>query len=225
MPPDSMKNEFSDRHYKFVNIIKAIAETHPDRYIGTLFTALPELPETVPATGRTSLIHHWDELLVERRQEEHDNALTRDKRRCQHHHAMTTAVRLHTPRYYPKYVDRQMKFDKLGLEACIEVYTFLPLTMPMIWQVAKLQWDHTLDSEAMLADFRRRLYGDAEPAMTAFWNLLETSYQTPRPGRGKWEHRNITNMAYAMDPQSLVQALALLDQATQPPGSKSQRPH
>lgn len=221
--PDSYeKRQFSDRHYKFVNIIaKAIAETHPDRYIGTLIYSIAlELPETVPALEPNvfgfiteTSAYWWNEG-----QEEHDNALTREwRRRCQHlsrydYYGFASM----TPRYYPKYVDRQMKFDKkLGLEGMyIEVYTFLPLTMPMIWQVAKLQWDHTLDSEAMLADFRRRLYGDAEPAMTAFWNLLETSYQTPRPGRGKWEHRNITNMAYAMDPQSLDQALALLDQAT-----------
>ena len=221
--PDSYeKRQFSDRHYKFVNLIaKAIAETHPGRYIGTLiYNIALELPETVPALEPNvfgfiteTSAYWWNEG-----QQEYDHNLTREwRRRCQHlsrydYYGFASM----TPRYYPTFVDQQMKFDKqLGLEGMyIEVYTFLPLTLPMIWQTAKLQWDHTLDSNAILADLRRRLYGPAEPAMTAFWAHLENSYRKPRPGRGKWEHRNITNMAFAMDPPDLAQALALLDQAT-----------
>lgn len=109
-----------------------------------------------------------------------------------------------------------MKFDKkLGMEGMfVEIYSFLPLSLPMIWQLAKLQWDHALNSNDILAELRHRLYGDAAPSMTAFWDLLEKSYQTPREGRGAWEHRNIVNMALAISLEDWQQAMKLLDQAT-----------
>ena len=49
--PDSWEHQrFSDRHYRFVNIIaKEVAKTHPDKYIGTLIYAIAlQPPKQVP---------------------------------------------------------------------------------------------------------------------------------------------------------------------------------
>ena len=81
----------------------------------------------------------------------------------------------------------QIKFDKsLGLEGMyVEVYTFLPHTAPMIWALAKLQWDHTLNIDDLLGEFCAKMYGPAAPQMKPYFDLLERSYNMPRPGRGE----------------------------------------
>lgn len=219
--PDSYeKKQFSDRHYKFVNIIaKGVAAKHPDKFIGTLIYSIAlNPPETVTAlepnvfgymTETSAYWWHKGQMVF-------DHELTRKWHRlCQHisrydYYGFASLA----PRYYPTFVDEQMKFDKkLGLEGMyIEVYTFLPLTMPMIWLTAKLQWDASRNSTKLIDNFMD-IYGTAKPVMANFWALLENTYRKPRPGRGKWEHRNILNMALAISPDELHQALQLLDQA------------
>jgi len=120
-----------------------------------------------------------------------------------------------TPRYYPHHMAEQIEYDKsLGLEGMYtEVYTFLPHTAPMIWAMSKLQWDHTLDIDRLLTEFCDKLYGTASPVVQRYFALLERSYNTARPGRGAWEHRNIVNQALAMSPEDVDAGLTLLQEA------------
>ena len=220
--PDSYeKREFSDRHYKFVNAVaRELKKTHPDRYVGTLIYHIArELPETVPKlednvfgfiTERSAL--WWQE---ERRESDHE--LTRQwAKRCKHlsrydYYGMGCL----TPRFYPHAMAEQIKFDKsLGLEGMYtEVYTFPPHTAPMIWAFAKLQWDHTLDIDSLLDEFYAKMYGSAAPAMKEYFDLLERSWNTPRPGRTGWVHRSLVMQALAMSPDDVDEGLKLLEKA------------
>ena len=220
--PDSYENrEFSDRHYKFVNAVaREVRKTHPDRYIGTLiYNIARKPPETVPKLEDNvfgfiteTSARWWDTELKEA-----DHEVTREwRRRCKHlsrydYFGMGTM----TPRYYPHTVAEQIKFDKsLGLEGMyIEVYTFLPNTAPMIWATAKLQWDHTLDIDALLKEYMSRMFGDAAGTVARYFDLLERSWSTPREGRDGWVHRNITRQALAMSPEDVDEGFRLLDQA------------
>jgi hypothetical protein len=109
----------------------------------------------------------------------------------------------------------QIKFDKsLGFEGMYtEVYTFLPHTAPMIWALAKLQWDSTLDIDELLAEFYEKMYGPAASAMADYFSLLEQEWNTPRPGRDGWVHRNIKRQALSVSPEGVDRGLDMLRQA------------
>jgi hypothetical protein len=219
--PDSYeRSEFSDRHYKFVNLVaREIAKTHPDRYIGTLIyhiarkppATVPKLEDNVFGFITETSALWWQEGL---READHD--VTREwARRCRHlsrydYYGFAST----TPRYTPHHMAEQIRFDKaLGLEGMyIEVYTLLPHTAPMIWATAKLQWDHTLDIDALLNEFHARMFGDAAPTMAHYFDLLERAYNSPVEPHG-WEHRNIRAQALAISPEACDEGFRWLDQA------------
>jgi hypothetical protein len=222
--PDSYeKREFSDRHYKFVNAVaREVAKTHPDRYIGTLIYNIARTPpETVPRLEDNvfGYITETSALWWEPGRKEADHALTREwTKRCNHlsrydYYGMGTF----TPRFYPHTMAEQIKFDKsLGLEGMYtEVYTFLPHTAPMIWALAKLQWDASLDIDDLLNEFYSKMFGRAAGTMSRYFDLLERSWNTPRPGRQGWVHRNIVNQALAISPEAVDEGMALLSQAAE----------
>lgn len=220
--PDSYeKREFSDRHYKFVNAVaREIAKTHPDKFIGTLIYSIARKPpETVPRLEDnvfgyiTEVSARW----CEPGRREADQALTREwARRCRHLSRYDYfGLGTFTPRYYPHAMAEAIKFDKsLGLEGMYsELNTFLPHTAPMIWAFAKLQWDASLDIDALLAEFMEKMFGPAAPTMARYFDLLEKSWNNPPPGRNDWEHRNIFIQAQAISPEAVDEGLALLDAA------------
>lgn len=220
--PDSYeKKEFSDRHYQFVNAVaREVRRTHPDRYVGTLiYNIARRLPETVPALEDNVFGFLTEESASWWRPgiKDFDHELTRQwAQRCKHlsrydYYGLGTM----TPRTYPHTMAEQIQFDKaMGLEGMyIEVYTFLPHTAPMIWSLAKLQWDDTLDIDRLLGEFYTKMYGPAAPAMKRYFDLLERSWNTPRPGRGAWCHRNLVAQAQAMSGADVDAAFALLREA------------
>lgn len=221
--PDSYEQrQFSNRHYTFVNAIaREIAKTHPERYVGTLiYNIARQLPEKVDRLEPnvfgfiTETSGAW--WMPGRREEDH--ALTREwARRCRHlsrydYYGFASIG----PRFIPHSMAEQIAFDKaLGMEGMyVEVYTFLPHTAPMIWAMARLQWDHTQDIDALLSEFYQAMYGPSAGLMEQYFNLLERSYNVERPGRGAWEHRNLRNQALSISPEDLDAGLALLDRAT-----------
>jgi hypothetical protein len=94
------------------------------------------------------------------------------------------------------------------------MYTFLPHTAPMIWSFSKLQWDHTLDIDALLGEFYAKMYGPAAPTMERYFDTLEASWMENRPGRTtRWVHRNILAQAQSITPQAVDEGIALLAEA------------
>lgn len=221
--PDSYeKRQFSDRHYKFVNAVaREVAKTHPDRYIGTLIYWIAlEPPKTVERLEDNvfGYITETSALWWNPDRRNFDQRITTEwRKRAKHlsrydYYGMGTFV----PRVYPHTMAEQVKRDKeLGFEGMYtEVYTFLPHTAPMIWAFAKLQWDHTLDIDALLGEFYEKMYGPAAPIMKEYFDLLERAWNTPRPGReAKWVHRNIERQAMSIGPDDVDAGLALLEKA------------
>ena len=230
-PDDYERKQFSDRHYKFVNAIaKGLAKTHPDRYIGTLiYNIARDLPVTVDKLESNvfGFITETSALWWQKGRKEADHELTRQwAKRCAHLSRYDYfGMGCFTPRFYPHAIDEQIKFDKsIGMEGMyIEIYTFLPHTAPMIWLTAKLQWDHRQDADTLLGEFYQKMYGPAAPTMTRYWNLLERSWNTPRPGREGWVHRRILNQALAMSPEDLDAAEGLLATALREAATDKQR--
>jgi len=221
--PDSYeRREFADRHYKFVNAVaREIRKTHPDRFIGTLIYSIARTPPETVAKLEDNVFG----FITERSalwpwtpgRKDADHAITIEwTKRCKHlsrydYYGMGTFC----PRVYPHTMAEQVKFDKAhGLEGMYtEVYTFLPHTAPMIWAFAKLQWDHTLDVDALLGEFYAKMYGPAAPLMKQYFDLLERSWGEARPGRRGWVHRHIVNQALSISPEAVDEGLALLARA------------
>lgn len=230
--PDSYeKRAFSDRHYKFVNAIaREIAKTHPDRYIGTLiYNIALELPETVDRLEPNvfGYITETSARWYDPERKANDQRLTREwRKRCAHlsrydYYGMGGM----TPRVYPHTMAEQIRFDKsLGLTGMyIEVYTFLPNTAPMIWSLARMQWDAKADVDALLNEFYAKMFGPASGTMRAYFELLERSWNTPRPGRDGWVHRNLIRQALAMSPEDVDEGFRLLARAKAQAKSDAER--
>jgi len=220
-PEDYKKRRFSDRHYKFVNAVaRELAKTHPDKFIGTLcYHIARELPETVDKLepnvfiSMTQCVAEW--WRPGRREE--DLALTREwRKRCAHMSRYDyMGLGFLTPRVFPHAMAEGMKFDhSLGFEGVYnECYTLLPNTAPMMWMIAKLQWDTARDTEALLDEFYERMFGDAAATMKHYYALLERSWMTPRDGRLGWGHRDLRTQSRAMAVEDVAAAERLLEQA------------
>lgn len=220
-PDDYKKRRFSDRHYKFVNAVaRELAKTHPDKYIGTLcYNIARELPKTVDKLepnvfiSMTQCVAEW----WRPGRKEEDMELTRQwRQRCEHMSRYDyMGLGFLTPRVFPHAMTEGMKFDHaLGFEGVYnECYTFLPNTAPMMWMIAKLQWDTELDADGLLDEFCERMFGTAAGAMKQYYELLEHSWMTPRPGRLGWGHRNLITQSGAMSVEDVDNAGELLQKA------------
>lgn len=219
---DYAHRHFSDRYYKFINeVAREVHKTHPDRYIGTLIYSIARpLPKTVDKLEPNVFGFMTEECFEwwQPGKKAADEELSRQwAKRCRHlsrydYYGMGTI----TPRFAPHTMAEQIKFDgSLGFEGMyVEVYTFPPDTAPMIWALAKMQWDRSLNVDTLLNTFYADMYGSAAPTMHEYFDLLEKSWNTPRPGRSKgWVHRNIVAQAQAMSVEELDQGMALLDKA------------
>jgi len=220
-PDDYARRHFTDRHYKFVNAVaRELATTHPDKYIGTLCYAIArELPKTVDKLEPNvfiSMTQCCAEWWRPGRKEE-DMALTREwRKRCDHMSRYDyMGLGFITPRVFPHAMAEGMKFDHaLGFEGVYnECYDFLPNTAPMMWMVAKLQWHTERDADALLDEFYDRMFGNAARRMRQYYELLERSWMTPRPGRFSWGHRMLRTQARAMDVADIARADEILGQA------------
>ncbi len=223
-PDDYENGKFSDRHYKFVNAVaREVAKTHPDKFIGTLcYHIARELPETVEQLepnvfiSMTQRVGEW--WRPERR--ESDIALTHAWRERARHMSRYGYIGLGflTPRVFPHAMAEGMKLDhSLGFEAVYnECYTILPNVAPMMWMMAKLQWDTERDADALLDEFYERMFGNAAGTMKACYDTLEESYMEARPERlalARWGHRHLVTHSLSVSEEALDQAETLIAQA------------
>ncbi|MFA6241070.1 MAG: DUF4838 domain-containing protein [Candidatus Hydrogenedentales bacterium] len=220
-PDDYVRKRFSDRHYKFVNAVaREIAKTHPDKYIGTLcYHIARELPSTVD-TLEPNVFISMTQCCAEwwrPGRKEKDMELTRQWReRCKHMSRYDyMGLGFLTPRVFPHAMAEGMKFDHaLGFEGVYnECYVILPNAAPMMWMVAKLQWNTELDADGLLDEFYAHMFGSASATMKEYYTLLEQSWMTPRAGRAGWGHRNLSTQAHAMSVEDIERAEGLLVKA------------
>ncbi len=222
-PKDYALHRFSDRHYKFVNLMaRKIAERCPGKQVGTLiYQIVRPLPKTVERLEpnvfgyMTQCAPEWwrpGRKLA-------DMALTREwaKRCSQLYRYDYWGLGFLTPRYCPHHVAEAMKFDKsLGLRGIyIEVYTCWPNTAPMIWAGSKMFWKTDLDVDELLDEFRTQMFGRASFIMKRYYGRLERSWNMPRAGRLGWGHANVAVNARSMSVKDLEACERLLVEARQ----------
>lgn len=220
-PADYANRRFSDRFYKFINIIaREVKKTHPNKYIGVLIYSIARsLPNDVPRLEDNvfGYITENSALWYDPELKKADQELTRAwAKRVRHlsrydYYGLGTFV----PRVYPHTMAEQLKFDKsLGFEGMYtEVYTFLPHTAPMIWAFAQMQWRHEQDVDQLLNEFYEKMFGAAAPTMKKYFEVLEDSWNTPRPGHRGWVYRNIARQAVSISPEAAQQGMKLLSEA------------
>jgi len=219
---DYKLHHFSTRFYKFVNIIaKEIKKSNPDKYIGTLIYSIAlQLPEGVPhmednvfgyiANGSVAQWYHPD------KENDWKNLTQEWRKRVKHlsrydYYGMGT----HVPRVFPHAIDDSIKFDKsLNFEGMyVEVYTFLPQTAPMIWSFAQLQWDPQKNVDVLLDDFYTKMFPSDTADVKKYFELMEKSWNTERPGHVGWVHRNIIHQATSISPEAVEEGMQLLNAA------------
>jgi hypothetical protein len=222
-PDDYEKRKFSDRFYKFVNIVaKDLKQTHPDKFIGTLiYNIARELPQQVDRLEDnvfgyiTQNSGNWYNPEIKKADIELTRQWAKRVKRLSRYDYFGFAS--FVPRVYPQSIDEEMKFDKaLGFEGMyVEMYTFLPHTAPMLWAYAQLQWDTQQSMDALLNEYYSKVFPSTAPAMKAYYELLEKSWNTMRSGHtgAGWEHRDILKQAVSISAEDTRRGLQMLDTA------------
>src|SRR5690606_23134846 len=143
---DYEKRQFSDRFYKFINIIaKQIKESNPDKYIGTLiYNIALEPPVDVPKMEDNVFGFIADGSAAQWYQEgKKDEWMATTKEWANRVQKLSRydyfGMGTFAPRVFPHAMAEMMDFDRaLGFEGSyVEMYTFLPQTAPMIWAFAQ----------------------------------------------------------------------------------------
>jgi len=221
-PDDYKKRNFSSRFYKFINIIaKQVKKTDPDKYIGTLIYSIalkppvdvPKMEDNVFGFIADGSAAQW----YQPGKKDEWMATTKDwAGRVQHlsrydYFGMGTFA----PRVFPHAMAEMMDFDKsLGFDGSyVEMYTFLPQTAPMIWAFAQKQWNSNLKIDDLLHEFYTKMYGPAAPTMKKYFDLMEKSWNTPRPGHTGWVHRNLIHQVTSISPEAVREGMDLLNTA------------
>jgi len=219
---DYKKKRFSTRFYKFVNIVaKQVKKTDPDKYIGVLiYSIAKQLPEGVPQLEDNVFGYIADGSVAQwyqpDKKAEWMELTTQWRKRVKHlsrydYYGMGT----HVPRVFPHAIDESIKFDKsLDFEGMyVEVYTFLPHTAPMIWAFAQLQWEPQKNMDALLNEFYGKMFPSTTADVKKYFDLMETSWNTERPGHTGWVHRNIVHQATSISAEAVDEGMRLLNAA------------
>jgi hypothetical protein len=230
-PNDYARRRFSDRHYRFVNIMaRKIADRCPGKHVGTLiYNIARELPKTVDRLEPnvfgylTQCAPEWFRPGLR----DKDMTLTREwaKRCSQLYRYDYWGLGFTMPRYCPHYVADAMKFDKsVGVRGMyVEVYTCWPNTAPMIWMGSKLFWKTGLDTDQLLNEFIAKMFGGAAPVMKRYYDRLEQAWCTPLAGRTSWGHGSLVVEAHSMSVEDVDAGEGLLAEATQAADSDAVR--
>jgi len=219
---DYEKRQFSDRFYKFINIIaKQVKKTDPDKYIGTLIYSIAlKPPVDVPKLEDNVFGFIADGSAAQWYQEgKKDEWMSTTKEWANRVKILSRydyfGMGTFAPRVFPHAMAEMMDFDNsLGFEGSyVEMYTFLPQTAPMIWAFAQKQWNPKLKIDDLLHEFYTKMYGPAAPTMKKYFSLMEKSWNTERPGHTGWVHRNIIHQATSISPEAVDEGMALLNKA------------
>jgi hypothetical protein len=222
------RDDLADRTCAFINAVaRQLKKTHPDRYLGFLMyrhlykapAKVAKLEDNVFGYITCEAASWWgkDGARLEAADKEMTKAWTRI---CALPVSRYEYIGLatFTPVFYPHAMDRQIKFDQeMGMEGHhIEFSSFLSNTAPMVWAFWRLQWDASLDMDALLREFYGRMFGSAAGAMANYYAFLEQVWDAPHEGRkGGFLtlSRNVDEQCTSISPGEVAKGLDLLDRA------------
>jgi hypothetical protein len=221
-PDDYIKRQFSSRYYKFINIIaKEVKKTDPDKYIGVLIYSIvvnppvdvPKIEDNVFGYIANGSAAQWYQ--DGKKKQWMDNTYEWAKRVKKLSRYDYFGMGTFAPRVFPHNMAEMMDVDhSLGFEGSyVEMYTFLPQTAPMIWAFAQKQWNPSLKIDDLLNEFYTKMYGPAAPTMKKYFDLMEKSWNTERPGHTGWVHRNLIHQVTSISSQAVNEGMNLLNQA------------
>ncbi|MFH0963609.1 MAG: DUF4838 domain-containing protein, partial [Planctomycetota bacterium] len=208
------QRNFSNRYYWFLKqVADAVAETHPDRLIGTLVYAqtrtLPDnmdrLPDNVFAYLADTGTHasQWWNKDVKNKEQAHRREWARRVSHLGRYEYY--GLDWWMPRYYPHLLDEEIKFDRnLGFGSeYAEIYALRTHLAPMLWAVTRLYWDATLDMDDLLDTFFTGMFGDAAQPMKRYWEGLEDAWVNRDPSIAGNGWRDLETQAKLFTPQRL----------------------
>ncbi|MFH0964899.1 MAG: DUF4838 domain-containing protein, partial [Planctomycetota bacterium] len=218
------ERNFSNRYYWFLKqVADGVAQTRPDRSIGTLVYAqtrtLPDNMDRLPdnvfaylADTRTHAAEWWNKDVKNTEQ-----AHRREWARRVGHLGRYEYYGLDwwMPRYYPHLLDEEIKFDRdLGFGSeYAEIYALRTHLAPMLWAVTRLYWDATLDMDDLLDTFFSGMFAEAAQPMKRYWEGLEDAWVNRDPSITGNGWRDLETQAKLFPPQRLDPLEACLKEA------------
>jgi hypothetical protein len=182
---------YSDRWFTYFNAVaRALQESHPGKFVGCLaYHNVEEPPRRIERLEPNTAIYLTQDTA------QHLDSEYRDKDRefilawlkqCDHvckydYYGLGWVL----PRYFPRLMADDIKFQhSAGVKGFYaEAYPHWPGFGPQIWLASRLWWNADQDPEKLLEEFFTRLFRGAAGEVRAFYDLLESIWRRPRPGR------------------------------------------
>lgn len=187
---------YADRYFTFVNrVARKVKAKHPDKLIGVLAyggaRVLPNRLKKLEDNVNVYLVaggpgHDFDTDARGRRRELIRQWSGFAGSLCVYGYQFGTSGDrfFQIPTFYPHLAARDLRFLRYqGVKGCVtEMLPFWAFS-PKPWLMAKLLWDPGQSVDALLADFCRSMFGQAEPAMAHYFGLLEQVWLLHDPGK------------------------------------------
>jgi len=213
---------YSDRYYTYVNAVaRGVAAKHPDKFIGCFaYWGVEPVPARIPRLEPNVFVgitqdcsQHFDTEYRDK-----DYAFLADWQKVASHVGKYDYYGLGAiaPRYYPRLIAEDIKHSKaIGLEGFhAEAFPQWAVFGPQIYLAARLQWDPSLDTDALLDEYFDKLYGPAGHEMAAFYQVLEDAWMGyERPGTWFEGISSVADELAMYTPEHLVAARRHLDRA------------
>ena len=212
----------SDRYFNFVKqIADPIAESHPDRYVSCIaYSVVESLPKRVDLPDNvlvviTQDVCQWHD--PEYRKTDMEFAAAWAKAAGAFGTYDYTALSWLMPRVYPHLMAESIKFyDRIGAVAITnEAWPTWWYCGPQLYLRAKLMWDPTLDTDAVLDAYYRGFYGPAWQPMKSLYDVFERCTTKPRPGKWFEGLSNVIDQMKPWEPRDVAECRRLLARARQ----------
>lgn len=182
---------YSDRYYTFVNAVaRGVAARHPDKFIGCFaYWGVEPVPVRIKHLQPNVFVgitqdcsQHYD---ASYRLKDYDFLAQWQKVASHVGKYDYYGLGAIAPRYYPHLIAQDIKHSAaIRLEGFhSEAYPQWAVFGPQIYLAARLLWDPSLDTDALLREYFEKLYGPASGEMAAFYQVFEDAWMGyRRPG-------------------------------------------
>ncbi len=213
--------------WQFANrIAREVAQTHPDRIIGTLaysyskspYEGMTIEPNIMPFYVSLPAVYRDPEALAERNANiEQWGRIARQMGIYEWYFGAGFSI----PEAHTDYLASALRHAYAnGARACYsEVYPNWGLDGWKVWIFTKLLWDPQRDTEALLDDFATGMFAEAAEPMRRYMDMCEevgrrgATVIDPETGKPRWWFFRDPEQFLEWPPEQIEQAQAILDEA------------
>lgn len=213
--------DYSGSYYHFVDqVARELMKTHPDRYILAYAywgTVMPprNIDKFTPNVhiAVTQDFSQWPDPEYRRQDTE---MLNEWRKKVSKLSVMVyTNLGWLTPKYFPHEAGDYLR-TAAGCDASSIYCDTNPnwlFQSPMVYTISRQLWDPKLDTDALLKQYTKAMFGDQAETMSRFYDLIEKN--KPAPGKGKWfsGFGNWEGEANVADASLMDEAVDILRQA------------